>query len=77
MDGDDRSGAVVFVEQRIERRLAEADALAVAVEHDAVGAQLVAGVSQLLQRAVDVGQLSEAKNPAAGVIAHQLRRVLV
>ena len=48
--------ALQFVEDGIERRVAEVDAAVVGEQDDAVGAERVEGAVEFGERAVDVGQ---------------------
>jgi hypothetical protein len=51
---DDGGAALQFLEQRGEPRVPEVDAAGVAEQHDAVEAEVVEGVGQFGERAVDV-----------------------
>lgn len=61
------AAAIELLEQRLVARIAEVDAVGVALGGDAVGAELVDRVLELGQRPVDVGQRQ------GGEVAEMLR----
>jgi hypothetical protein len=74
----DGGAPLQFVEQRREARVPEVGAAGVAEQHDAVQPEVVEGVGQFGERAVDVGQgqAGEAAEPV-GTVAGQLGRQFV
>ena len=69
MDEHDGLAPLQLVEQRGEARVPEVDAAGVAEQHDAIQPEVIEGVGQFGERAVDVGQrqAGEAAEPVGTV----------